>query len=629
MQLLYEGNDADIPIECGFSTAYAKRLRAKALRKMPDGSRAGQRALVPWFRMKEYRRKVGPQFKRPGQHGGDSGLLQRFFREHRDIQKVIDDLWIGRKRRNRPKESRRSVKAILKRLIELCDAKGVEFALRSRDHGRESLRRYLHSLDIGDFRRAAKEEGGAEAHRRAGRACDPITHVVAALYTTIEIDEYTVDARFIFSIVPPSEMPIDMVLERFKIIAARETGSMACLGYHIVWRTEVNAIDVIQLLHKIIKPWTPMTLTTPGLKYQQGAGFPNGWVEGLDWTIPARISLDGALAHLAGDVQAFIGQSPLSISLVNYEPGAPNQRWGIEQMFLTLAREIQRLPNTTGAFPGDPRGKHAEEEALKYQMTLDLCVELVEVIMTGINVEPIKTLEYRTPLQYIRWLLTQGVPMLRHLEPHLRPVFLIPVLQREVTVHARTERGERPYVNFHYCTYSSALLKNATNLIGKKILIRVDPLRARTVQAFTLDGVFLCVLYVEGAWGRFEHTLFERTVANQLRDRKNAHYLNNPDTIHGVMDGLAADALVKNGHYKRKPGLELMPHAINDLAEICMTRKSIYMMSAQLGRVFDELDALPGDEQPRTRPPVKSAAMARTVRPHSHSLEDFWKTVSH
>ena len=123
-------------------------------------------------------------------------------------------------------------------------------------------------------------------------------------------------------------------------------------------------------------------------------------------------------------------------------------------------------------------------------------------------------------------------------------MFLIPVLQREVRVQGSTERGERPYVNFQYCTYSSALLKNATNLIGKKIVIRIDPVRARTVQAFTLDGVFLCLLYVEGAWGRFEHTLFERTVANQLSDRKNTDYLNNPDTIHGVMDGLAADALV-------------------------------------------------------------------------------------
>lgn len=112
------------------------------------------------------------------------------------------------------------------------------------------------------------------------------------------------------------------------------------------------------------------------------------------------------------------------------------------------------------------------------------------------------------------------------------------------TIRGNIKEGKRPYVQIDGARYTSDILSQQPELIGKKLTIYIDPQDGRFAHAyFAENGEELGLLEAKGYWGRTAHSLEMRRTILEGKIRQFEHDIEKNDPIHDYLDQKAKEAL--------------------------------------------------------------------------------------
>jgi putative transposase len=507
----------------GLARQVQVQLAKKCVRLSDDGQVFGFRALLPFYRTKKYERSAPVSPKRPQQRGGSSGVLGNMLSRFPDLEPLlVRYIRQEAKRRHihefciRPKDLHTIFIAVLK-------SKGIaapEWPFCTQHLGARSIAKFMkHVLDA-NFSKAVNEREGqvARAHLNVGTGSDVLLYVEAP-YEVVEIDSYRIEGFFSVAIQTPEGTETEVPLDRLWLIAAVDRFSSAVLAYSIVYSSEVNSNDVLDVIRRAgTERWEPKTISFPGLHYPSGGGLPSGVIPAAHGALWTSTFFDGALAHLAERIHD-TGRKMLGFA-INWGPVAHfERRPNVERLFRQIGSDVfRRLPSTTGSSPQKGRAEDAQEKAVRYRIRACEVEELLDVKMAQHNATPSEGISYLTPLDAIRYFVENPAKefLIRRLPESSRTAAKIMGTREEATVRGGRSTGRRPYVQVDRAKYTNPVLANSGHLLGSRLILEIDESDMRQFRAFLKNGAEIGVLKAQGKWGLTKHSRATRKNINRL-----------------------------------------------------------------------------------------------------------------
>lgn len=336
-------------------------------------------------------------------------------------------------------------------------------------------------------------------------------------------------------------------MTRGGLIVVVDRASTAILSYRVVYRSEITADDVVKVIRDAVTArWKPMELTVPFF-YPPGGGLPSGVIEeayGACWNTTL---FDGALAHLAEAVHDRVRKTlgfALTWGAVRHFERRPN----VERTFEEIAKDIfKRLPSTTGSNPYNGRAIDGESKALRYKIRAAESEQMLDVYIAQHNVTPSEGISFLTPIDFIRYFAEQKSQSFwfRHLPKDVMDKAVLFAKAVLVTVRGNIESGRHPYIQLDRCHYTSPLLVQLGNLIGKKILIEIDEEDMRQVKAFMPNGAELGYLTAKGKWSVTKHSRRTRLAINSLLNKRVITLSEHADPVHIYLKHLSTHGKIK------------------------------------------------------------------------------------
>ena len=311
---------------------------------------------------------------------------------------------------------------------------------------------------------------------------------------------------------------IPLRLSRVALLKAIDVSTNCCLGYHLALTHDPNQDDLLQLLDNITKRWMPIELTTSGIEYIPGSGFPTMWGDEFLHLTFGNIHLDNALMHMAETVKSLVCDvygSTLHLGL----PKHPKGRNWIEAAFNKINKTTHRFNSTTGSHPKDSIKESLKNFKKPPVLTLKTFEEALSVVIAEHNITPRKETGYAAPLSLLR----------SHIENHY--IRLLPERhdqhwspfegQKQCPVIFLKNEQRAPFIRFLNVRYDGQCINNKHH-IHKKIVIRFDRRDIRSAKAYTLEGEFLGILFAPRSWQRFAHSIAtRRLIIKQTAEWKN------------------------------------------------------------------------------------------------------------
>lgn len=196
----------------------------------------------------------------------------------------------------------------------------------------------------------------------------------------------------------------------------------------------------------------------------------------------------------------------------------PETRGIVERFFGTLeTKGFHKLPSTTGSNVKDPKRNNPEEKCVKYDITYDEILELLEVLIADYNNESHPALHGETPMQAMERKLKKTCLLPATIEESRREeVKKLTCYSKKVKVRGGLKQGRRPYIQFENAFYKNDVLTAGEGYVGKDITIIIDPDDISQLEAYASDGTYLGVLTAMGEYGRKSHSLKTRKAAAKL-----------------------------------------------------------------------------------------------------------------
>jgi hypothetical protein len=372
----------------------------------------------------------------------------------------------------------------------------------------ESVRRYLHTRSStlqATLRRpcvSSQASGTQSDHYRA--------------LNTIQIDEHVLDLHNRVHLQLNEEL-IPLRLARASVMVAIDVGTSCVLGYHMALTQHPNQQDILTLFDNCLKPWQPLTLTTPGFSYAEGACFPSGSSEDFPLSF-GNIQLDNALVHLSRSViDLLCTQQGATVSFGF--PGQPTTRHLVESVFdYICSHASHRFAATTGSHPNDPIKESRKNRKRIPTVSVRTLEEALSILLTEYNVTPRAHLGHATPLALFRHHCRHHFVRYTPMDQYSRWQPLIG--EKVVPVHWRKDEHRAPYINFFYDRYQGEGLSEVAHR-ERNILLRFDRRDIRIVQAYSLRGDDLGPLRASRSWQRFPHGVSTRQLIHRLcREQK-------------------------------------------------------------------------------------------------------------
>lgn len=569
MELYFAGEPvAAISRVTGVARTRLADLAKKCLLPAADGNIVGFRALLPYIRLKDYERTAEEQRKFPEAKGGHAGMLGKMLARFPDIETALAMHVRQEAKCLQIPEYKLRARDLHRIFIKLLEEKGAartEWPFTTKFRGKRSIERYMRQLLDRNFAKTVHTREGqdARAHVNVGTGHEAFL-IYDEPYAAIEIDAYKIESHLTAAFKTPEGTETDVLLERVWLIAAVDRFSSAILAYGVVYRSEVNADDVLNVIRQAaIGQWTPMDLTIPGLKYPDGTGLPNGVIPNARGVIWTSMLFDGALAHLSRTVheraRRLLGCS------VNWGPVAHfERRPNVERTFNQIAVDLfKRLPSTTGSGPKNGRAENAEAKAVRYRIRVEDVEQLLDLTIAQHNATPSEGVSSLSPLDVLRYFLDD--PHQRFLVRRL-PVQAAKQAQtfasREVvTVRGGADTGRRPYVQLDRVHYTSPVLANAGYLVNQRLTLEIDNEDMRQVTAFLQNGAELGVLKAKGKWGLTKHSRRTRLAINSLIYKRVITLTEFDDPVQVYMRHLAQTG-------KKKKGTTIAPRQATQLTQL-------------------------------------------------------------
>lgn len=371
----------------------------------------------------------------------------------------------------------------------------------------ESVRRYLHQR-VDELRRGNRQ-------RKAGaRAAVATPGVARHALRAVQIDEQTLDVHGSVTLSLNDEL-IPLRLARLTVLVAIDVDTRCVLGFHVAMTRAPNQQDLLALLEGCIVPHALWALSTPGLAYSPGAGFPATLPTPYPITF-GTVHMDNAWIHSAHAVTHLLCEQ-MGATLALGRPAQPRTRALVESVFNYINLHCtHRLPSTTGSSPLDPKREPRRHAKSPPSITVTMIKEALSVILADYNTTPRAGLGNASPLSlFVHHCETEFVPFVPDvIRREWRPF----VNSEERAVHRYVDEHRRPHVNFHYARYHGPGLDRVA---GPKPRIRIefDRRDIRTLHAYSLSGEDLGELKVSHSWRRFPHSLATREHLHRIAKR--------------------------------------------------------------------------------------------------------------
>lgn len=484
----------------------------------PDGREYGWRGLVPYARIRPYRRtkKVCIDQFGSGGVGALESTLNAYPALRHAFEKRIRTVAPNQRLVHIGPPLTRHCKWLLDELRRLgCEARG-EWPFNTRSLAYYSVRRYVEKTLAESPTALASSIGGPRLVRKL-KTGDGTGRPVTRFMQRVEMDAHKIDGRFCVSVAQPDGSFQEKIIHRLWVIVIIEIVSRAVLGYRLSMGKEVSKDDVLRAIKSALGKWTPRPVVFSAAPFAKGAGFLSALGDefvGLCWD---ETSVDGALAETCQHVsQALLN----AVGAVILEPKSSfakrrsmDDRPFIETFFRTLAgRGFQRLSNTTGRNTTGRSDRKPDEVAISSKFQLEYAEELLNVLIANYNGTPHSGIGFHTPLEYAKFLYDNTPAKLRRADSSQVQTFFS--FRRCCVVRGGAKSGRSPYVEFCYARYTNETLQQRQDLVGTKIWVisHIDD-DGRVAIGSTLDGGSLGVLRAAPPWHRSPHSV---TVRNSI-----------------------------------------------------------------------------------------------------------------
>lgn len=526
------------------------RMLRRCLLSAEDGVIYGWRALLLGSHIKTYKRNA-PVQKWNGK-AGLTGCFTQFLDQHPKIKaEIIAHILKKSRKSDRVFEAGNAFAGVYTKFKDLCTDAGIrsnDYPFNTESKGSASLRRLVKDIVNGNFSTGARLIGGDDAASRAkvGVGIERFLNSDRP-YDVIQLDEHKFDFIGVVRIHTPAGTQF-IPINRFVLILVADENLKCVLGYHVAFKKEVRAEEVLLAISNSLQEWKPRKLIVNYLAYSNGAGLPSGVIPELCGACGAELKIDNSLAHWSTAITNRVAKhTGMSINF------GPIKQWArrdvVESIFGILERKgFHRLPSSMGTGPGDSSVNNPVGKAIHQKMEYEELLDIIDVTIANFNVAPSSTFGGRSKLDVLKeYLEYEDEGFLPRFLPVLPPH--VPDMNNVIytkPIRGSLKDGGTPYVELLYARYTNPLLANSSLLIGKKIRLHLDPRDGRTVNAFFEDGSPLGVLVARGNWGRLLHTIEVRTEIGKLIGNGKLRVLHGEDEISAYMRHLSDKAVKEN-----------------------------------------------------------------------------------
>lgn len=527
MKLYCEGVPVkDITTATGLRRQMIYHYLNRCMALAPDGIVWGCRALLPYLHTKAYSRELQPSAKLPEAQGGHAGSLSWLFNRYPGLEDKFEKEIFPEKASGRANEYRASVQTLHKVFLKLLEEYNVPtdgWPFNTKYCGIRTIAKYVMDKRDQYRNRVIYREGESEAkaHLAVGKGHRPVL-IYTEPFDAVEIDAYNFDCHSSIKIQTPAGTYITVKIARIWVVAMCDCASEAVLAYKCVFRSEIAATDVIDVMRYSIIGTPNPNPVIKGLVYPEGSGLPCEVIDGCKGALFTTVKFDGALAHLSEKVTVQ-ARKELGFFWTVGPPGHFERRPFVEHLFSLFSNNVFcRLASTTGHGPKNGRAPNSEDAAVKLPILADHLLHLLGVEIAQHNARVSEGLYFISPLEFIRQKLSKDNT---HFVPRTLPVSgiegdTILQIKKVVTVRGSRSKGRRPYIQFLRAHYTSSYLSDAWGLIGKKVILHIDENDLRAVSAFSIDGSPFGHLVAVGKWADTKHDLRTRkAILSKLADR--------------------------------------------------------------------------------------------------------------
>ncbi len=540
---------ADIKSSTGIENAYVVRLVKKCLQVDDDGNIYGFCALLPYFRVKKYRRQSTTNIQ-PLVCRGLSGAFTKLLSNYPDIAELVDELVFRNVTKKNLSKKCLSNREIHLKFIAKCRElgldNGLQYPFNTISLGYRSLCSYILSIKCNSSTPNLYKLVGKSAKQKLA-ITDGTGRKQLMLLDSVECDAHLIDAIFCVLVPNPFGGVEPYICKRLWLITIEDICSRAILGYHLSLNQEVTSSDVLKCIKHALTPWQKLEGKYQG--YSQNAGFPSALSQcyaGLCWK---EFKVDGALANTcattANKLHRLMGITPKVGKRHNKD-----DRPFVERFFLTLEQtSFHKLPNTTGSKTSDPLRNLPEKAAIKYYIQVDDLNYLIDTIIAGYNASEHQGIGMRTPLEYFQFLMESANKLPEKVPENYGTV--LSTQSQEVTVKGNLNKGVRPYINFCYTKYHSDVLRSSYKFLNKKITIEFDEEDLRVVSAYH-NGEPIGKLKASFPWNNVPHSITLRKAIYSLIKQKKIILGNNTNPIEEYLkyiEKTSKQTLIENNNY--------------------------------------------------------------------------------
>ncbi|MUT67101.1 hypothetical protein [Paenibacillus sp. NEAU-GSW1] len=505
------------------------RLYNRCIAYDPHGVPWGYRGLIPNKKLKKYElNPLSNKFNESRKTGEFELLLDKY----PAIRDEIVNLFFGRKMLAEPVMR---PKYIHKKFVDKCREVGIsrsDYPFNTSHLGYRALCRYLERLRDTHFGKASSRYG-KEAEQKAknsgiGQLNYPQT---ITPYQHVEFDGHRLDGIFVIKVTTNQGDEAILTLDRLWFLSFIDRATDTVIGRpHICINKEYNASDVMIAAKKAIMPVTKLKLTIPGMSYQPTGGYPSERFPEFEWAVWDVVHFDNAKAHLATMVRERF-RNLIGCTTCLGAVDRPMRRPHIERFHQTLTTSsIQRLVNTTGSHPNDPRRLDPEGMAIRYEMTHEHLEEILDVVVANYNGSPHGSYFYNSPLEVLEQRVSKGM-IPRVLQENKRSEFTFTQVEQPRTIRGNIRTGKRPYIEYMGVEYRNDLLAQSTHLINTKVTVHVNVDDLRTIRIYLPDGSEFGELVAAGKWSLTSHSLQMRKAINMLKAKRLIHFTQWDDPI--------------------------------------------------------------------------------------------------
>ncbi len=522
LDLYFEGDlsVAQILTKCGLSKPELYRIRDRALTAREDGQVWGYLACIPGFHIKSY--ELAERTK-----NARAGTVAHFFGQHPDLHELIVAWALGKKSPDVGVVRGRYVARIWAGFEAACKARDIDL---EQAPSRESIRRLCGRIRRQHFKKGVRMVGGKDAADIAssglGRALAPPAIIP---YQRTQLDGHRLDAVITVEVLDSDGTYRDLPLERLWLLVIIDKASRAILGYQLSLGSNYNSDDVLDCVAHALKPWAPRDVPSERIAYKPGAGLPSGVLPKGAWRAFDSLAFDNAMSHTSCWMQERV-IGTIGCEINTGRPARALSRAIVERFFRTFEDEsLHRWPSTTGSAPGDPRRHKTDQAAERLKIAVEDLEFITDITVANYNATPHKSLNGRSPLEYIRYYDDQALSMPRHLPSSVADA--LPLYDREFErrIAGNAKIGRRPYVTFMGSHYRNEALALLIDQIGKPIRLVVNVRDVRRIQGFLSDGSCIGTLVADDPWLRQPHSLrTRRAILKLIKDGELSRETFNP-----------------------------------------------------------------------------------------------------